>query len=72
MNDQLQAHARKILKEGLSLCSEHMQRVFRRMYSHGDPDMPINEVVDNMSTDHRLDWAMEQVRKTLDKERLAL
>ena len=67
MNEQLQAHARDTLKEGLAQCSDGEQLLFKRMYAHGNLDMPINEVVDNMDTD-RLDWAMDQVKRTLDKK----
>ena len=67
MNDQLQTYARDTLKEGLAQCSDGEQLLFKRMYAHGNLDMPINEVVDNMDTD-RLDWAMDQVKRTLDKK----
>ncbi len=66
MNDQLQNHARDTLKEGLTQCSEGQQLLFKRMYAHGNLDMSINEVVDNMAAD-RLDWAMQQVQRTLVK-----
>ena len=67
MNEQLQAYARDTLKEGLAQCSEGEQLLFKRMYSHDDLDMPINEVVDNMESE-KLDWAMDQVKRTLDKK----
>ena len=67
MNDQLQTHARDTLKEGLAQCSDGEQLLFKRMYAHGNLDMPISEVVNNMDTD-RLDWAMDQVKRTLDKK----
>jgi hypothetical protein len=67
MNEQLQTHARDILKEGLAQCSNGEQLSFKRMYSHNNLDMPIDEVIDNMEPD-RLDWAMDQVRRTLDKK----
>ena len=67
MNDQLQTHARNTLKEGLAQCSGGKQFLFKRMYSQGNLDMPINDVVDNMDPE-KLDWAMEQVKNTLDKK----
>ena len=67
MNEQLQTHARDILKEGLAQCSDGEQLLFKRMYAHGNLDMSIDEVVNNMDTD-RLDWAMDQVKRTLDKK----
>ena len=70
MNDQLQNYARKELKAGLALCSESQQFLFKRMYSHGNLDLPIDEVVDSIEVD-RLDWAMEQVRRTLARKEKA-
>ena len=58
MNDQLQTHARDTLKEGLAQCSDGEQLLFKRMYSHTNLDMPINEVVNNMEAE-KLDWAMD-------------
>lgn len=65
MNDQLQNYARSALKEGLAQCTDGEQLLFKRMYSHGNLDLPIDKVVDLMPSD-RLDWAMEQVQKTTD------
>ena len=67
MNEQLQAHARKTLKEGLAQCSDGEQLLFKRMYAHGNLDRSIDEVVGNMDSD-RLDRAMDQVKRTLDKK----
>ena len=67
MNDQLQTYARNNLKEGLAQCSDGEQLLFKRMYSHNNLDMPINKVVDNMDSD-RLDWAMDQVQRTLNRK----
>jgi hypothetical protein len=68
MNEQLQAHARDTLKEGLAQCSNREQLLFKRMYAHNNLDMPINEIIDNMEVE-KLDWAMDQVRRTLDKKK---
>lgn len=64
MNEQLEAFARKTLKEELSKCTELEVILFKAMYSHRDRDKPINQVVDDMPTD-KLDWAMQQVENTL-------
>lgn len=74
MNAQLQAFARNYLKEGLALLSEEQQMVFKRMYSHTNLDLPINEVVDKMP-ENKLDWAMQQVENTIfknEKKRLTI
>lgn len=66
MNDQLQAYARNTLKEGLAKCTSIEQYFFKRMYAHGNLELSITEVVDQMEDD-KLDWAMEQVQRTMDK-----
>lgn len=64
MNEQLEAFARKSLKEGLAKCTDMEVLLFQAMYSHRDRDKPIDQVVDDMPTD-KLDWAMQQVENTL-------
>ena len=64
MNTQLQDFARGKLKEGLSKCTEPQQMLFKRMYSHKNLELPIDEVVDNMPWE-KLDRAMQQVQSTL-------
>ena len=66
MNQILQSSARVYLKESLQLLPEGHQRVFKRMYSHKDLSKDINAVVDDMPED-KLDWAMEQVERSLAK-----
>jgi hypothetical protein len=65
MNSELEKFARASLIEDLSLCTDKQESLFRRMYSEGNLELPIEEVVANLSTD-KLDWAMTQVRNTLD------
>ncbi|MCK5615057.1 hypothetical protein KAR91_75035 [Candidatus Pacearchaeota archaeon] len=67
MNEQLQKYARGTLKEGLSQCTDSEQLFFKRMYSHNKLESSINEVVDNMESE-KLNWAMEQVQRTLQKK----
>lgn len=67
MNEQLQKYARDTLKDGLSQCTDSEQLLFKRMYSHNKLGMPINDVVNNMESE-RLDWAMKQVQRTLQKK----
>lgn len=66
MNGKLQNFARGELKKGLLKCNEKMQHLFKQMYSGGRLDMHIDDVVDNMP-EEKLDWAMQQVEKTLAK-----
>ena len=66
MNKEIQEFARTTLKEGLSLCTDAQQLLFKRMYAGGNLEMDINDVVDNMSED-KLDHAMYQVQNTLEK-----
>ncbi len=67
MNNEIQQFARNSLKSKLGLCNEAEQLMFKRMYSHKDLSLAMGEVVDNMP-EERLDWAMEQVQRTLDKK----
>lgn len=67
MNNELQTFARQNLKEGLSKCTEAERLTFKRMYSHNILGLDIVKVVDSMPED-KLDWAMRQVKSTLDKK----
>ena len=66
MNKQLQNFARTTLKTDLAQCTTGQQDKFKRMYSFKNLALPINDVVDRMPVE-KLDWAMQQVRGTLDK-----
>lgn len=66
MNDQLQLYAREKLKDNLVKCTEGQQLLFKRMYANGNFDQSITDVVDNMKAE-KLDWAMQQVERTIDK-----
>ncbi len=64
MNKELQDYARQKIKDGLSQLTEGNQEKFKRMYSHGDLDRDICDVVDSMP-EEKLDWAMTQVSNTI-------
>lgn len=66
MNNELQEFARNRLKEGLKKCTEAQQQLFKRMYCPHDLERPVDAVVDGMPAD-KLDWAMDQVRRTVEK-----
>ena len=67
MNNQLQSYARQNLKDGLAQLPNSNQLLFKRMYANGDLSLQINEVVDLMEED-KLDWAMQQVERSLAKK----
>lgn len=64
MNKQLRVFAEATLKEGLAKCTEDQRLLFKKMYAHGNLEMPIDKVVDNLP-DEKIDWAMQQVEQTL-------
>ena len=66
MNKQLSEYARETIKAGLAKLPESNQLIFKRMYSPDDLGAEINSVVDSMPND-RLDHAVTQVQRTLDK-----
>jgi len=66
MNEQLQNFARTEIKNGLAKLSESHHLLFKRMYSHKNIEANINDVVDAMPED-KLDWAMQQVQRSIDK-----
>lgn len=67
MNEQLNSFARQELKQGLGQCTAAEQRLFKQMYAKGAMELPLQDVVDNMDED-KLDWAMQQVARTLKKK----
>lgn len=67
MNEELQNFARAHLKEGLAKCTEDEQLLFKRMYAHENLEVSIEDAVDNME-ERKLDWAMQQVHRSLAKK----
>uniref|UniRef100_A0A6M3KC17 Uncharacterized protein n=1 Tax=viral metagenome TaxID=1070528 RepID=A0A6M3KC17_9ZZZZ len=66
MNKELQAFARSTLKDGLAQCNKGQQLLFKRMYFHKNLEADINDIVDAIPED-KLDWAMQQVQRSLPK-----
>jgi hypothetical protein len=66
MNDELIKFARDYLKENLKKCTEAQRGMFNRMYQGEGVPGDVDSVVDAMP-ESKLDWAMEQVRQTLQK-----
>jgi hypothetical protein len=68
---ELMKIARDKIKDGLKSCTEGQVHLFRRMYgSPKDIDVrtDINIVVDKMQ-DSKIEWALEQVSRTIEKNR---
>ena len=59
--------AKIILKELLEQCTFNEQKMFKRMYSHKDLNLSIDEVVENIALD-KIDWAICQCENTLKKK----
>jgi hypothetical protein len=57
--------AKGILKELLAECTTEQQLFFKRMYSHNNLELPINDVVDQMNED-KIDWAIIQTERTIE------
>jgi hypothetical protein len=66
MNIQLQNFARETIKSRLMQLGKAQQILFKRMYANGNLNMEINDVVDKMP-EEKLDWAMQQIERTLRK-----
>lgn len=66
MNTQLRQFAEKILIEGLESFTEAQVHLFKQMYSHKNLNLSIEDVVKNMPDD-KINWALEQVRRTNEK-----
>jgi hypothetical protein len=66
MNKTLEQFARNQLKEGMAKLPEGHQHTFKLMYANGDLSMDINTVIDKMPAE-KLDWAMEQVERSIKK-----
>jgi len=65
MNKDLEEFARSRILVGLNKLPESNQMLFKRMYSHNNLDASIEDVVANMEAE-KLDWAMQQVSRTLE------
>jgi len=65
MNTKLQDFARQKILDGLGKLEPEHHLLFRRMYSHKNLDADLENVVQNMPED-KLDWAMQQVQKSVD------
>lgn len=67
-NETLIKAGKDILKGLLVQCTEGQQMMFKRMYSHKNLNLPINEAVDKMDPD-KIDWAISQCERTVEKNK---
>ena len=66
MNETLKRFATDYLKELLNKCTDRQRMLFKRMYSHKNLELSINDVVDQMEED-KLDRATSQCERTVKK-----
>ena len=64
MNNKLQSFARQTMLDGLDQCTDGQIRRFKQIYAGGNLERTIEDVVANMP-EEKLDWAMQQVERTL-------
>jgi len=69
MNETIIVFARDNIKKNIAICSNSAKLLFKRMYSHNNLEMELNDVVDNMS-EQSLSWAMTQLQNTLKEKYL--
>ena len=70
-NETIKNAAKEMLKELLKECTDGQKLMFKRMYSHKNLELQINEAVDQMADD-KIDWAMTQVERTVENNRKKL
>ena len=63
-NKTLINETKKYMISLLQECTEQQVLTFKKMYSHKNLDVSIEEVVENMDS-HKLDWATSQIERTL-------
>lgn len=66
MNKTFKKLCTEALKTALKQLPENQFSVFKKMYSPRNPNMTVDECVDQMPDD-RLDWAMTQVENSIAK-----
>jgi hypothetical protein len=64
-DDGLALLIRAVIKDGLGDCTDGEVHKFKQMYSPKNLDAPIDRVIKGISKS-RLDWAMQQVCRTLE------
>ena len=67
MNLELEKYAREYIRINIKKLKDAHIMIFKKMYSSKNLDANIDDVIDKMSVD-KLDWAMQQVARSLIKE----
>ena len=68
MNTTFTNAGKEILKELLSQCTDGEQMMFKRMYSHKNLNLSINDAVDKMD-EKKIDFAITQCEHTIEKRK---
>jgi len=71
MNKTLNSAAKEILKNLLVQCTEQQQLMFKRMYCHENLNATIDEAIEQMD-ENKIDWAITQVERTIEKNSLKI
>lgn len=66
--EKIDNYRRNELKELLHQCNPDQHLIFKRMYSHANLELPIDQVVDNMPAD-KLDWATQQCERSIESNK---
>lgn len=66
MNGTLSNAGKQILKDLLEKCTEPQQMMFKRMYSHENLELNINDAVDQMD-ENKISFAITQCERTVAK-----
>ncbi|MEJ2294088.1 MAG: hypothetical protein P8Y23_04910 [Candidatus Lokiarchaeota archaeon] len=67
MNKNIQDFARNYIKDGLKKLPERCTVLFKKMYANGCMTLDIETVVNKMP-DSKLDWAMQQIERSIEIE----
>ena len=71
MHKKIINYAKEEIKSGLEKLTDKHRLFFKRLYSHGNLDKPVNDIVNELPSD-KLSWALTQVEnsnKKLSKRR---
>jgi len=69
MNELLATKGKNTIKELLSECTRKQQKQFKRIFSHENQDISIDEVVDKLE-DSKIDSALSICQRTVNKNNL--
>ena len=67
MNKTISNTIRQSMKKMIIHCNDNEQLLFKRMYSHNNLNLHINDVIDNMPDD-KINMGFTQIENTLKKK----